>query len=135
MTHRGREVRLDKVPRGVPGPDSFLVAEVEVGDPADGELLVCADCCKNVSCIVFVLLNEPQEIVNDANIEMDVSVRVPYKPLIGVEAFTEERVEVWTLYCSAFARICDLQEGRTRRSSLWHVVRSIRGQCTVLSLK
>ncbi|SHH06541.1 hypothetical protein SAMN05443575_3228 [Jatrophihabitans endophyticus] len=40
MTHRGREVRLHKVPRGVPGPDSFLIADVEVGEPVEGELLV-----------------------------------------------------------------------------------------------
>lgn len=39
-TTTSREVRLARRPRGIPEPDDFALAEVEVPDPAAGEVLV-----------------------------------------------------------------------------------------------
>lgn len=39
-TYRGREIRLASRPEGVPGPETFEIAEVEVGPPAAGQVLV-----------------------------------------------------------------------------------------------
>ncbi len=40
MPLRSREIRLAARPRGVPEPDDFELAEVELPDPAEGEVLV-----------------------------------------------------------------------------------------------
>ena len=40
MPLRSREIRLAARPRGVPKPDDFELAEVELPDPAEGEVLV-----------------------------------------------------------------------------------------------
>ena len=40
MPMRSREIRLAARPRGAPVPSDFELAEVEVPDPADGEILV-----------------------------------------------------------------------------------------------
>jgi NADPH-dependent curcumin reductase CurA len=40
MPHTSREVRLASRPNGEPQPSDFELAEVEVADPADGELIV-----------------------------------------------------------------------------------------------
>ena len=40
MTRRSREWRLAARPHGEPKPSDFALAEVEVGDPADGQVLV-----------------------------------------------------------------------------------------------
>jgi NADPH-dependent curcumin reductase CurA len=40
MTHTSREIRLAARPAGEPKPSDFELAEVEVPEPADGELLV-----------------------------------------------------------------------------------------------
>jgi hypothetical protein len=40
VSHSSREIQLAARPVGEPKPDDFRVAEVEIGDPAPGELLV-----------------------------------------------------------------------------------------------
>jgi NADPH-dependent curcumin reductase CurA len=40
MTLRGREIRLASRPTGAPTPDNFALAEVDVPDPAEGEVVV-----------------------------------------------------------------------------------------------
>ena len=40
MSLRSREIRLAARPRGLPGMDDFELAEVELPDPVDGEILV-----------------------------------------------------------------------------------------------
>ena len=40
MPLRAREIRLATRPRGVPVPSDFELAEVELPEPADGEILV-----------------------------------------------------------------------------------------------
>ena len=40
MSHTSREIRLASRPTGEPEPSNFELAEAEVGDPADGEILV-----------------------------------------------------------------------------------------------
>ena len=40
MTRKGREIRLASRPTGTPTPDNFALAEVDVPEPADGEVVV-----------------------------------------------------------------------------------------------
>lgn len=105
--------------RAGPGllPDVAHACTGGVGKLTDAfpcHLLVAAECNEDVACRVSLALDELEQIIQNAAVQIQVGAKVLQQPIVVVHAADEESMKVWKASWPLLKVGIDAQKGRTR---------------------